>query len=148
MRPAAVASKITPPAPASRKKVQKKETPEPRPQETANKPGISFDRRTERKFRKGDVEIDGKLDLHGMTQIQAHSSLARFIERHAGGGSRMLLVITGKGKSGKSVLRSNLPRWCTEAPLSKLILALRPAAIKHGGDGAFYLTLRKKKEKT
>lgn len=104
-----------------------------------------FDWRTERKIKKGDVEIDGKLDLHGMTQKDAHSALINFIEKKSRTGARRLLIVTGKGRAGESVLRKNLPRWCEAAPISKLILTLRPAAIKHGGDGAFYVMLRQSK---
>jgi len=83
--------------------------------------------------------------LHGLRQQEAHELLQRFVATQAARGKRALLVITGKGASGKSVLRANFPRWCAEQPLAELILALRPAAPQHGGAGAWYVMLRKKK---
>lgn len=125
-----------------------------------------LDAQTERKLRRGDIALEARLDLHGMTQREAHDALIRFVERQSARGKRRLLVITGKGSpptsfglrrdkaqdraealaeagKGRSPLRANLPRWCGVPPLAENILALRPAAPKHGGDGAWYVILRR-----
>ena len=106
-------------------------------------PMATIDKGIERKLLRGRIEFDGKLDLHGDTQADAQERLARFVLRKADEGARRLLVVTGKGREGQSILRQNLPRWCGVAPLDKIVLALRPAAPQHGGDGAFYLILRR-----
>jgi DNA-nicking Smr family endonuclease len=107
-------------------------------------PALSL--KTERALSRGEIKPDAKLDLHGLTQAAAYEALRTFLETSAERQKRTLLVVTGKGSLGKSVLREYLPRWCSAAPLSKNILVLRPAAPKHGGAGAFYVVLKKGKK--
>lgn len=103
-----------------------------------------LDRRTERRLRQGDIVIEARLDLHGLTQSQAFTALLRFVDQRVAEGKRRLLVITGKGFQGKSVLRQNVPKWLSGDPrLATRILALRQAMPKHGGEGAWYIILRK-----
>lgn len=106
-----------------------------------------FDRATETKLRKGQLDIEGRIDLHGMTQDEAYRALSRFVMRAHGRHKRTLLVITGKGRvsQGGGVLRRLLPLWVGEGDLKACVLACTPAATKDGGDGAFYLRLRKHK---
>ena len=92
----------------------------------------------------GDVVIEAKLDLHGQTEASAYDAFKEFVETQSKRGKRMLLVITGKGAGGESVLRANLPRWCDVPPFDNLVLAVRTAAQHHGGDGAYYILLRKR----
>jgi len=103
----------------------------------------SLDRRVERNLREGDVIIEARLDLHGLSEQAAHEKLLLFVETQARRGKRLLLVITGKGRNGESVLRTNFSRWCTEPVLARHIFALRQAAACHGGDGAWYMMLRR-----
>jgi len=108
-------------------------------------PGI--DKSTARRFQKGDLAIDGRIDLHGMTQADAHEALARFVRRGYLEGRRCLLAITGKGGlKGEGILRQALPRWLSEPQFGPMILAIGPAREKHGGGGAFYLLLRRRRE--
>jgi DNA-nicking Smr family endonuclease len=113
-------------------------------------PGV--DRATALRLRRGEMPIDATLDLHGMTQKEAHSALLGHITRAHTLGQRCLLVITGKGgKSGKDgretgVLRANVPRWLNEAPVRAHVLAFAPARPRHGGDGALYVLLRRMRE--
>ncbi len=88
----AVASKRTPHPEA--KPAEAKRSP-PRPAEAA-KP-VVLERRKARRIARGRTEIEARLDLHGMTQDEAHSALTRFIHSCAAGGLRTVLVITGKG---------------------------------------------------
>lgn len=104
---------------------------------------ISLSRRVERALRSGDVVPDATLDLHGMTEAKAHQAVMRFIPAQHKRGTRLLLIITGKGRGADGVLRRNFPRWCETPDLAKLILALRPAALRHGATGACYVILRK-----
>ena len=96
------------------------------------------------KIKKGKIPIDATLDLHGFTVEKACSTFKQFILYHFSCGSRLLLVITGKGKlSEKGILRSQLSTWCNLPGISPYILYLGQAQAQHGGSGAFYIYLRK-----
>jgi len=121
-----------------------------------NKPhNEPLDRALERKLKQGKITPDGKIDLHGMNQQQAHAALNNYIENAYNRQKKYILVITGKGKSQASaedwitpsqgVLKQKLPHWIKQAPLKRFIIDAVPAHIKHGGGGAFYLILKKKK---
>lgn len=105
-----------------------------------------FDKGEEQKLRKGPAEIDGRIDLHGMTQAEAYAALHRFIRHALKTGRRTLLVITGKGRVGGGVLRRQLPLWLEDGELRGTVLAFTPAKQKDGGEGAFYIKLRKDKK--
>ncbi len=89
------------------------------------------------------AEFDAKLDLHGMTAANAHSALVKFIHKQAKLGSRKLLVITGKGSG---VLREALPQWLSVPALQKSVRVVQPAKQSHGGDGAYYVFLRRSRD--
>ena len=117
--------------------------------------GHDLDRRTADRLRRGLLPIDGRLDLHGMTQDAAHRRLLDFIRRGHAGGRRCLLVITGKGgdtataqawyERPKGVLRARLPEWLAASDLAPMILRIQPAQPRHGGAGAFYVLLRRQR---
>lgn len=104
----------------------------------------AFDKGEEQKLRKGAREVEARIDLHGMGQAEAYDALCRFISRSRNRDLRNLLVITGKGRVGGGVLRRMLPLWLEEASLRANILAFTPARREHGGEGAFYIRLKKK----
>jgi len=108
-------------------------------------PGL--DRRTAERLRRGLLPIEARLDLHGMTQEEAHRALNAFLARAVEAEKRSVLVITGKGgrTSGDGVLRAAVPRWLNEAPNRTRLLAFTPAQPKHGGAGALYLLLRRQR---
>lgn len=114
----------------------------------AKAPGAGIDRSTEEKFRRGKMTIAGRLDLHGMTQAEAHGALIGFIEASFRAGRRCVLVITGKGPGAPSVgvLKRMVPRWLNTPPTSARILSTAAAQAKHGGDGAMYVLLRRRRE--
>ncbi len=110
------------------------------------------DRRAQRQIARGKTPIDSTLDLHGMTQQQAFNRLRSHIEQASAAGQRCILVITGKGArqnadadAGSGVLRRNLPDWLGNQALSGLVSGIAPAARSHGGDGAFYVRLKRQK---
>lgn len=107
-----------------------------------------IDKRTDEKVRKGRLPIDGRIDLHGMVQSEAHDALLAAVRRGHDRGHRLILVITGKGglTEGRGVLRSAVPRWLNEAPFRTLVLAVHQAQPQHGGAGAFYVFLRRRRE--
>ncbi len=107
-----------------------------------------IDANTKKRLRRGKLQIDGILDLHGHDRYQAYDRLVSFIQMSQTRGSRVVLVITGKGllsKDGVGVIKSKLPEWLHDAPLSDIILDYTLARGKDGGGGAYYLLLRKKK---
>jgi DNA-nicking Smr family endonuclease len=105
------------------------------------------DRRTAGKLKKGRLDIEARLDLHGSTLAQAHDRLYGFITSAYASGARCVLVVTGKGRStlgetGK--LKAAVPRWLNEPAFRPYVLSLSYAQQKDGGEGALYILLRKK----
>ena len=118
-------------------------------------PGI--DRNSSLKLRKGKMQIEYRLDLHGFSQEKARSALEQCIAVSRSNHLRVLLVITGKGRkknyeneashmSNFGVLRRVVPQWLIEPPLSDFVLAFSPAQPEHGGSGALYVLLRKEEK--
>ncbi|AJD54105.1 DNA-nicking Smr family endonuclease [Thalassospira sp. MBR-102] len=115
-------------------------------------PGVTdnIDKSTAKKFQKGQMSIDGRIDLHGMTQDVAHHALNAFIEDSWRAGKRCVLVITGKGSRADEygrtgLLRQRTPQWLSAPRLRTRILAISEARIQHGGSGAFYVLLKRRR---
>lgn len=134
------------PAPPSRP--QPASPPPPQP--------VTLERRKARRIAKGTEEIEARLDLHGMTQDDAHGALVGFVRRCHTNGFRTVLVITGKGGGRnarddgddvvprpRGVLRRNVPRWLASPELSALVVSYATAHLRHGGEGALYVRLRR-----
>lgn len=98
-----------------------------------------------KRLKRGDVEIDRLLDLHGYGRIEAYSALERHIRLMAARGERVLAVITGKGRAGEGVLKRELPHWLNDAGLRPYILAACHAPHRMGGDGAVLVMLKRKR---
>ncbi|MGD9637595.1 MAG: Smr/MutS family protein [Alphaproteobacteria bacterium] len=114
--------------------------------ETAKR--VSIDTKKAREIKKKGLKTEAKLDLHGLTQNMAYDRLCRFVEQNWLRGVRNLLIITGKGKDleGSGILRQMLPKWLGESKFDKMILHITNAKPSQGGDGAFYVVLRKNRE--
>jgi len=100
------------------------------------------------RLKRGQLVIEARLDLHGMTQSEAHERMRRFLETSRDSGYRTVLVITGKGlrRDGQiGILRSAVPRWLNQPPLRHWIKAFDHAAPRDGGEGALYILLRRRK---
>jgi len=110
----------------------------------APKPNL-LDQSTTRKISKGKINIDSKIDLHGMRQTEAYSRLYRFIEMAYATGRRTILVITGKGVKGEGILKTMVPRWLAEPSFRLMVSAYNESHVSHGGSGALYVRIRKKK---
>ena len=104
-----------------------------------------IDRANAERLKRGLREIEATLDLHGMTQVEAHRALAAFVTASHDAGRRCVLVITGRGlgSSGPGILKKSVPRWLEEPELRHRILAVAPAQPRHGGPGAAYVLLRR-----
>jgi DNA-nicking Smr family endonuclease len=105
-----------------------------------------LDRRSAERMKKGEMVIDGRLDLHGLTQDLAHAELLAFIGRAWDAGRRCVLVITGKGgRPGPGILKAQVPRWLNQSPLRERVLGFSHARPKDGGDGALYVLIRRRR---
>lgn len=131
----------------------------PKSPSTSVPPLLGYNKREKSRLTRGHTTLDGKLDLHGLTQDEAHKALHIFIGRAVASGWKNVLVITGKGKthfnhSLKSygefgqetpgVLRRKVPQWLSEPSVRNMILGYETASPSHGGTGALFVRLRKK----
>lgn len=120
------------------------------------RPEAGIDRRKAERLRRGDVAPDARIDLHGMTQDRAHRVLNGFLGTSLARGHRVVLVITGKGRTRRDdrddagfmspssgVLRDALPRWIKTGPYARRLVGIYEAHPRHGGSGAFYVYLKK-----
>jgi len=108
---------------------------------------VDVDRRTVERLKRGQMPVEATLDLHGHTRAEAHGELAAFLDGCYAAGRRCVLVVTGKGttKTGGGVLRAEVPKWLNEAPHRAHILAFAKAQPQHGGGGALYVLLRRRR---
>ncbi len=145
-------TKTEAPAPTKAKPKAKPATPAKpraaapvRPAELDAGARVGLDRRQATRLRRGQLELDGRIDLHGKTREEARGALFAFLDRMRARGARCVLVITGKGLRGpgSGVIRGELPRWFNHPDLRPGIVAFTEAQPKHGGSGAFYVYLRR-----
>ena len=113
-------------------------------------PLAPLDRRERSKLSRGRSEIDARLDLHGMTQLHAHHALLSFLQRAHHDRLTFVLVITGKGTmSGgefeRGVLRRKVPHWLSLPEFRALVTGFEEAHIGHGGSGALYVRIRRRR---
>lgn len=117
-----------------------------------------FDPKAVKKLRRGHIDIEARIDLHGMRQAEAHVALVRFLHASAAKGKRWVLVITGKGSPSRrldeasdhpfgepprGILKRSVPLWLAEPDIRPLIVSFTEAAVEHGGAGALYVHLRR-----
>jgi DNA-nicking Smr family endonuclease len=114
-------------------------------------PGLApLGRRERSRLSRGRMDIDARLDLHGMTQVRAHRALFGFLQRARHDGLTFVLIITGKGKTGaaeaeRGVLRRQVPQWLALPEFRSLVVGFEEAHIGHGGEGALYVRVRRSK---
>lgn len=121
--------------------------------------GFGLDGATAERLKRGKVEPEATLDLHGMTQAAAHAALAAFLRSAHERGRRCVLVVTGKGSPAErepvpfslterpkaGVLKANVPRWLEEAEMRSAVAGVQSAHQRHGGAGALYVYLRRRR---
>jgi DNA-nicking Smr family endonuclease len=123
-------------------------TPNPRP---PGPPALSpIMRKEKQKLARGHATIDARIDLHGMTQTEAHAALRNLLHRSQANGAKFVLVITGKGQpnasfNGRGVLRRQVPQWLALPEFRRYVAGFDVANTGHGGEGALYVRLRKTK---
>lgn len=103
-------------------------------------------RGAERLFRP-HPKVEASLDLHGMTQDQAHRKVIAFLETQQARGARHVEIVTGKGRDGAGVLRTSLPNWLNMPALRPLISAIAHARPEKGGEGALHVLLRRHRDR-
>jgi DNA-nicking Smr family endonuclease len=133
------------PHPHPVKRIAKPVKPEAPPQPPALAP---LGRRERSKLSRGRNDIDGRIDLHGMTQSRAHHALFAFLQRASHDGMTFVLVITGKGRtigpeSERGVLRRQVPHWLSLPEFRAMVVGFEEAHIGHGGEGALYVRVRR-----
>lgn len=113
-------------------------------------PLTGLEHRTARALARGRRSADALIDLHGMTQAQAHRALVRFLHTAQTSGNGIVLVVTGKGAATgfagadeRGVLRRMVPHWLTLPDLRGIVLGFEEAGPRQGGGGALYVRLRR-----
>ncbi len=113
---------------------------------TGASPGL--DKRSAARLKRGQLAIEGRIDLHGMTQATAHQALEEFLTASQRAGKRCVLVITGKGlrPTGETgVLRNLVPRWMNAPAIRGRVLGFSTAQPRDGGTGALYVLLKRRR---
>ena len=113
-----------------------------------------FDRRLKQRLARGTESIDARIDLHGKTQSEAHAALLSFLRKAQSDGAKFVLVITGKGGgarddwSERGVLKRQVPQWLKLPEFRGYVLGFEDAHLGHGGAGALYVRIRRRKSGT
>lgn len=140
------------PAPSDRSATAPGSSPERehRPQPSPLPPPLApIDRKARQKLARGHDAIDAHIDLHGRTQVQAHRALRNFLINAQAAGNRYVLVITGKGRDQEQgILRRQVPLWLEAPDLRALVVGFNTAHSGHGGAGALYVRIRRKRQRT
>jgi len=139
VKPPARPKKASPPPKPPAKPKPSPKPAKPLPRRDSEPPEIGGHRATH--LRRGRMEPEATLDLHGMTQETAHRALLRFLQRGRANGARVVLVITGKS----GVLRRELKLWLAHGELSPLVSGVSSAHVRHGGAGASYILLKRQR---
>jgi DNA-nicking Smr family endonuclease len=142
--------KATTPAAAGQKSAAPR-APSPLPPPAQLPPLAALERRHKQRVARGRDAIDARLDLHGMTQSQAHDALHRFLRQAQANGAKIALVVTGKGmrtaargdSRGGGVLQRQVPMWLALPEFRPFIVGFDQAHVSHGGQGALYVRLRR-----
>lgn len=105
-----------------------------------------IERPVRRKIGRGRIPLDDRIDLHGLTEAVAHGTLLFFLRRAQSEGYRHVLVITGRGASFGStgILKRAMPHWFSTGDFRHLVAGFEPAERGHGGEGAFYVRVRRR----
>ncbi len=142
-------AEAAPPAPVETPKP--KIAPKPRvvaPAKTSG-PGTTLDASWDRRLARGMVQPDRSLDLHGHNLATAWALLDRKLGEAVADGARVLLLITGKPptkeRAGRGAIRAAVGDWLAASPYAGDIAAVRNASPRHGGAGALYIVLRRRR---
>jgi DNA-nicking Smr family endonuclease len=136
-------------APKGRAAARHAPIPSAPPKPAGPPPLAPLGRKLKHRIARGSHAIDGRLDLHGLTQAEAHGALLHFLRTRQARGAKVVLVITGKGVRGdagsgeRGVLKRMVPMWLGLPEFRDCVIGFEAAGIGHGGEGALYVSLRK-----
>lgn len=107
----------------------------------------------ERKFARGTVDPDFSLDLHGATLDQAYMRLMRGLTQAKAMQARVMLVVTGKARpieaadrgKARGAIRAKMVDWLAASEHASDVAAIRGAHRRHGGPGALYIVLKRRR---
>jgi DNA-nicking Smr family endonuclease len=139
------------PKTSAKLKSPRQAAPPPAPQPPAPPPLMPLGRRFRQRIARGTRPIDGRLDLHGLTQAEAHHALLGFLRSSQARGASVVLVITGKGATAgegtheRGVLKRQVPLWLRLPEFRRHVIGFEAAGAGHGGEGALYVSLRKRR---
>jgi DNA-nicking Smr family endonuclease len=125
----------------------------PQARNMAPPPLAPLDRRFRQRLARGTEPIGRRLDLHGCTQREARDALVRFLRGAQADGHKVVLVVTGKGQRDaagdpfveRGVLRRLVPQWLKAPEFRELVVGFDAAHVGHGGEGALYVRLRRRR---
>jgi len=126
--------------------------PSPRgPAARTSQPGTTLDGSWDRRLSRGLVQPDTMLDLHGRNLATAYDLLDRRLEQAIATDARVILLVTGKPRADDSrsaargAIRAAMGDWLAASRHAGNIAAVRGAHPRHGGAGALYIVLRKRR---
>jgi DNA-nicking Smr family endonuclease len=102
----------------------------------------------DRRLVRGDVAPDLVVDLHGHSLDSAYRTLDQALAEAVAGGARLLLLVTGKPRApgtGRGAIRAAVADWLAASRHADRIAAVRGAHLRHGGSGALYVVLRRRR---
>lgn len=155
--PEAQEADLSPPEAAKPERLEKTSTairtPRAQPKPAAPPPLHTLEHRFRKKLVRGVKPIDARIDLHGLTQHQAHDRLRHFLHSAQARGCKVVLVITGKGRDGggggfvdeRGVLRRVVPQWLAMPDMRSVVIGYEEAHASHGGSGALYVRIRRRR---
>ena len=132
-----------PPKPASRPRKSAAPPPASKPASVVGTDLYGIEPGRRRRIVRGRDEIAGRLDLHGLDQDRARATLIGVLQRAQAEGAGAVLGSTGKGAGGQGVLRRRVPEWLGDPALRAVVAGLSSAELRHGGDGALYIALKR-----
>lgn len=100
--------------------------------------------RRQRRLSRERDPIEATIDLHGFGRFEAEDQLRVFLIGAQARGLRAVLVVTGQGRRGGGVIRASIQEWLQSHALRGIVSGFASAHRRHGGDGAFYVTLRRR----
>jgi DNA-nicking Smr family endonuclease len=149
VRPVHAKPAATPPPPPE--PPRRRPSPVPPPPSAASKVlGTTLDGGWDRRLSRGLVAPDLVLDLHGHNLATAWDLLDRRLETALASGARLLLLVTGRPPgaerpSPRGAIRAAVGDWLAASRHAGGIAAVRGAHPRHGGAGALYIVLRRRR---
>jgi len=111
-----------------------------------------LDSHWDRRVKGGRLEPDLTLDLHGHTLDTAYDRIMSALDQARSMGARVVLVVAGRERPvdpadrmvRRGAIRAKLLDWLAASRHADAITAVRRAHIRHGGEGALYLILKRR----